>query len=87
MKRCCCLLIGLAPLLLCGCQLLTYTSPTGERLSRRVIGTSTSLSSLSLEADTNGVRRVELQGYRNEATQALATVTEAAVRAALTPPR
>ena len=36
-----------------------------------------------VEIGTNGVRRVELRGYRNDATQALATVTEAAVRAAL----
>ena len=35
------------------------------------------------EADTNGVRRVDLHGYQNDSSQALGAVTEAAVRAAL----
>ena len=73
----------LIPPLLCGCQVLTYTGPGGERFSRLVLGNSTTIASLSVETGTNGVRRVELRGYRNDATQALATVTEAAVRAAL----
>jgi len=67
----------------CGCQVLTYTSPSGERFVRTTFGTSSSISSLTVEADTNGVRRVELHGYTNDATQALGTVTEAAVRAAM----
>jgi hypothetical protein len=66
-----------------GCQVLTYSGPNGERFSRRVLGTTTAIASLSVEADTNGVRRVELHGYTNDAAQALGTVTEAAVRAAL----
>jgi hypothetical protein len=69
--------------LLTGCQVLTYTSPGGERFSRIVLGTSTAVASLRLESATNGLRRVELHGYQNDATQALGTVTEAAVRAAL----
>jgi hypothetical protein len=73
----------LIPPLLCGCQVLTYTGPGGERFSRVALGNSTAIASLSVETGTNGVRRVELRGYRNDATQALATVTEAAVRAAL----
>jgi hypothetical protein len=72
----------IAPLL-CGCQVLTYTGPGGERFSRVAFGNSTAIASLNVETGTNGVRRVELRGYRNDTTQALATVTEAAVRAAL----
>ncbi|HYG36408.1 MAG TPA: hypothetical protein VEC99_16560 [Clostridia bacterium] len=66
-----------------GCHVLTYQGPHGERFSRSVLGVNTSISSLVVEADTNGIRRVQIQGYRNNATQALGTVTEAAVRAAI----
>jgi len=69
--------------LLCGCQVLTYSSPNGERFSRSSIGANTSIQSLALEAGTNGVRRLELRGYNNDNSQALGAVTEAAVRAAL----
>ena len=75
-------LLLIAPLL-CGCQMLAYTGPGGERFSRVALGNSTAIASLSVETGTNGLRRVELRGYRNDSTQALATVTEAAVRAAL----
>jgi hypothetical protein len=68
---------------LCGCQVLTYSSPNGERFSRSTLGSTTSISSLSIETGTNGLRRVELHGYTNDSTQALGTVTEAAVRAAV----
>ncbi len=76
----------LLPLLLfalSGCSMLTYTSPGGEHFSRCSFGSKTAIASLSVEAGTNGVRRVELQGYQNDANQALSTVTEAAVRAAV----
>ncbi len=66
-----------------GCSMLTYTSPGGEHFSRYSFGTRTAIASLSVEGGTNGVRRVELQGYQNDANQALSTVTEAAVRAAV----
>ena len=66
-----------------GCQVLTYSGPNGERFSRSSFGAMTSIASLSLEAETNGVRRLQLQGYQNDPTQALSIVTEAAVRAAL----
>jgi hypothetical protein len=66
-----------------GCTVLTYTGPNGERFSRSSLGTSLAIASLSVESGTNGLRRVELQGYQNDAAQALGTVTEAAVRAAL----
>jgi len=62
---------------------LTYTSPTGEHFSRSAFGTSVSVSELAVEADTNGLRRVQLQGYQNNSSQILGTVTEAAIRAAL----
>jgi hypothetical protein len=77
------LLAGGCAALLCGCQLLTYQSPTGESFTRVSLGATTSLSSLSLEGSTNGVRRVELRGYQNDSSQALGAVTEAAVKAAL----
>jgi hypothetical protein len=41
------------------------------------------ISSLSVESTTNGIRRVELRGYQNDSVQALGTVTEAAVKAAV----
>jgi len=58
-------------------------SISGERFSRFCFGSKTAIASLSVEAGTNGVRRVELQGYQSDANQALGTVTEAAVRAAV----
>ena len=70
-------------LLAAGCQVLTYTGPNGEHFSRTSLGATTTLSSLTVEADTNGIRRVELRGYTNDTAQALGTVTAAAVRAAL----
>ncbi len=66
-----------------GCSLLSYTSPSGEHFSRYSFGSKTAIASLNVQADTNGVRRVELQGYQNDANTALSTVTEAAVRAAV----
>jgi hypothetical protein len=67
----------------CGCQVLTYTGPNGERFSRSSLGSTTSIASLAIETGTNGVRRVQMQGYQNDPSQALGIVTEAAVRAAL----
>ena len=66
-----------------GCQLLSYAGPSGERLSRLSLGLNTSISSLSVETGSNGLQRVELRGYQNDSTQALGTVTEAAVRSAI----
>ena len=66
-----------------GCQILTYTTPTGERFTRSSLGSTTSVSSLSVVTDPSGVRRVELRGYANDGTQVLGAVTEAAVRAAV----
>jgi len=66
-----------------GCTVLSYTGPNGERFSRGSLGTATAIASLSVETGTNGVRRVELQGYQNDAAQAFGAVTEAAVRAAI----
>jgi hypothetical protein len=76
-------LISLVPLCLCGCQVLTYTSPTGERFTRSSLGANTSIHSLSVESTTNGVRKVHLNGYEQDQTQALGAVTDAAVRAAI----
>jgi hypothetical protein len=80
---------GLAALLLavgvsvCACTVLTYSGPNGERFARSSLGSSVGIDSLEVEADTNGIRRVRMEGYRNDSNQALTTVTEAAVRAAL----
>lgn len=68
-----------------GCTVVTYRNPDGEQFSRLAVGSRTSLSGLAIETGTNGVRRVELRGYQHESTQALGTLTEAAVRAALQP--
>jgi hypothetical protein len=70
-----------------GCQVLTYAGPNGERFSRSAFGASVSVSELAVENDTNGLRRVHLQGYQNNSSQILGTVTEAAVRAALQAPK
>jgi hypothetical protein len=66
-----------------GCTVLSYTTPTGERFTRGSLGANTSISSLAIEAGTNGVRRVELRGYQQDSSQALSAVTEAAVKAAI----
>jgi hypothetical protein len=76
-------IVGALALLGSGCTVLTYTSPSGERFARGSLGANTAVSSLTFEADTNGVRRVDLHGYQNDSSQALGAVTEAAVRAAL----
>src|ERR1051326_5198954 len=52
-----------------GCQVLSYRSPRGERFVRSSFGANTSIQSLALESDTNGVRHVELRGYQNESTR------------------
>ena len=75
--------LGLAATLFSGCQVLTYASPTGERFSRVSVGANTSISALTVETTTNGLRRIELHGYQNDSAQALGAVTEAAVRAAI----
>ena len=69
--------------LLTGCTVLTYSSPTGERFTRSSLGSTTSLNSLSVVTETNGLRRVELRGYKNDSSQALGIVTETAVRTAI----
>jgi hypothetical protein len=74
---------GLSLAVLTGCQVLTYTSPTGERFTRSSLGANTAIHSLSVESTTNGVRKVHLNGYQNDTSQALGTVTDAAVKAAI----
>jgi hypothetical protein len=69
--------------LLCGCTVLSYTSPTGERFTRGSFGANTSIQSVALEAGTNGARRIELRGYQTDQTQALGAITEAAIKAAV----
>jgi hypothetical protein len=70
-------------LVVTGCQVLTYSSPTGERFTRSSLGANTAISSLSVESGTNGLRRVSMHGYQNDSSQALGAVTDAAVRAAI----
>jgi len=67
----------------CGCQSLTYVGPNGERFTRVSVAARTSITSILVETGSNGLRRVELRGYRNDSSQTLATVTEAAVRGAV----
>ena len=78
-----CLLALGCLLLATGCQVLTYHAPTGERFTRSTLGTTTSIASLAVEATTTGGRKVELRGYQHDGTQALGTVTQAAVSAAI----
>lgn len=74
-------------LVLTGCTVLTYRGPNGEQFTRASLGSNTAIGSLAVESDTNGLRRVEMRGYTNNATEALSTVTEAAVRAAIQAPK
>jgi len=74
---------GVLVMLGTGCSMLSYTGPSGERFARLSLGAKTAIAALNVETGTNGIRRLELQGYQNDSTQALSTVTEAAVRAAL----
>ena len=67
----------------CGCSMLTYTGPSGEHFTRCTFGSKTAIAALNVETGTNGIRRIELQGYQNDSTQALGTVTEAVVRAVM----
>ena len=76
-------LVTLLTIVASGCQVLTYRGPSGETFTRSSLGANTSVSSLVVESDANGLRRVEMRGYQNDSNQALGTVTEAAVRAAI----
>jgi hypothetical protein len=76
-------LVSLIPLCATGCQVLTYTSPTGERFTRSSLGANTSIHSLTVEAATNGTRKIHVNGYQQDQTQALGIVTDAAVKAAV----
>lgn len=80
LTSCPALLLGLA---LTGCTVVTYTGPSGEKFSRAALGSRTAITSLAVENATNGVRRLELRGYQQDSTQALGTITEAVVRAAI----
>jgi hypothetical protein len=53
--------VALAALVLTGCQVLTYTGPTGEKFMRGSVGAKTAIASLSVDSDTNGVRHLELK--------------------------
>ena len=75
--------LTLLTLAVSGCQALTYVGPNGERFTRSSLGATTAISSLVVEAGTNGLRRVELRGYQSDPNQVLSTVTEAAVRGAV----
>ena len=70
--------------LLTGCTILSYKSPTGEHFTRTSLGGKTSISHLTVESKTNGVHKVDLRGYKDDTTEALGTITDAAVRAAIT---
>jgi hypothetical protein len=66
-----------------GCTVVSYSNANGEHFSRLSLGASTAIAGLEVQSGTNGLRQLRLQGYQNENSQALGTVTEAAVRAAL----
>ena len=70
--------------LLTGCTVLSYTSPSGEHFTRSSLGSKTSIAHLSVESRTNGVHKVDLRGYKDDNTEALGAITEAAIRAAVT---
>ncbi len=66
-----------------GCTVVSYSGPGGERFSRQSFGTASAISALEVECGTNGVRRIQLQGYSSDSAAAAGAVTEAAVRAVL----
>ena len=76
-------LLSLLAATVCGCQMVSYHSPSGETFSRSALGVNVSISSLSVETGTNGMRHVEMRGYQNDTSQTAGVVTEAAVKAAL----
>ena len=76
-------MLGLLAGALCGCQMVSYRSPAGETFTRSALGVNLTLSSLTVETGSNGVRRVEMRGYQNDTSQTAGIVTEAAVRAAI----
>jgi hypothetical protein len=66
-----------------GCQVLTYSSPNGERFTRSTIGNKTSIAHLSVTSSTNGMHKVDLKGYQDDSTEALGVITDAAIKAAI----
>jgi hypothetical protein len=58
-------LLAIPFLALCvtGCTILSYQSPTGEHFTRSSLGSKTSIAHLTFEANTNGVRKLQLKGY------------------------
>lgn len=65
------------------CTVTSYKSPTGEKFTRASLGTTATISELTVTGDTNGVRTLSLKGYSTDQAQALGAVTSAAVTAAL----
>lgn len=76
-------LLALLAATVCGCTMVSWTTPQGDRFTRTSLGANTAITALTLETGTNGLRRVELNGYHNDSAQAMGAVTEAAIRAAL----
>jgi hypothetical protein len=66
-----------------GCTVLTYKSETGEHFVRSSLGSKTSIAHLSVESRTNGVHKVDLRGYKDDNTEALGAITDAAIKAAI----
>lgn len=52
-----------------GCSSVTYESPSGGKFTRRALGNKTELSSLDVEAQTNGLPILHLKGYKNDQSQ------------------
>ena len=46
--------LTLVTLAVCGCSVLTYTGPNGERVMRGSFGANLAISSLAVEADNRG---------------------------------
>lgn len=73
----------LAVALCAGCTFLSYTSPTGAKLTRTAVGLNVNVGSLDVLTETNEIKAVRLRGYVSDGAATSAAVTEAAVRAAL----
>lgn len=77
---------GLGLLFLTACSSISYRGPNGESFSKWSIGTDSSLSGLTVEMTSNGIRKVHLQRYDLEqgnsmtsSVQAVSAITSAAI--------
>jgi hypothetical protein len=65
----------IAVCMLCGCSTISYTDGH-TTISRSSVGNKLSISKLMIEKDTNGVTKVNMEGYANDQVEGLRAVAE-----------